>query len=100
MLADVRFGHLTFNVLLACLLRELFPDPEVACRYTATMQANFVENFAEGMVILTIYGTEVYQPLKESATTREELVTSLRYRSLMTDRMVDCPRECRRMSRS
>ena len=85
------FGHLTFNVLLSCLLRELYPDPEVACRYTVTTQFDFIANFAEGLVISTVYGTEVYQPLKERARTREELSTSLRYRSLMTDRMVDCP---------
>ena len=30
MVADIRFGHYTFNVLLSCLLRELYPDPEVA----------------------------------------------------------------------
>merc|ERR1712219_32390 len=76
---------------MTCLLREMFPDPEVACRYTAVGQHEFIKCFADGLVLPTVYRTEVYPPFKERAKTREELVTSLRYRDLITDRMVDTP---------
>ena len=91
MVADVRFGHLVFNVLLTCLLREMFPDPEVACRYTVVGQHEFIECFADGLVLPTLYKTEIYPPAKERARTREQLIASLRYRDAITNRMVDTP---------
>ena len=32
-LGDIKFGFITYNVLVGLLLRDLFPDPDMLCRY-------------------------------------------------------------------
>ena len=90
MLADVRFGHICYNVLMACLLLEMFPDPETCCRYTATSQDKFVEWFTKVLISKAIAGVEIYPPAKDAATTREELILSLHYRD-EKDKLAGCP---------
>ena len=97
MIGDLRFGHLAFNTVFACLMRELFADPEPPARYTRTSQAGFLGGFAERILIPTITGVEVYTPAKDAARTREELMKSLRYRTPPLwkkgkGKLKDCPR--------
>ena len=77
----MRFGHIVFNLFLSCLIRETFTNPEPLARYTAHDQVGFFAAFAEEIVLPIIYGVEVYYPIKEQATTREELMLSFRYRT-------------------
>ena len=32
-LGDIKFGFITYNVLAGILLRDMFPDPDVLCKY-------------------------------------------------------------------
>ena len=79
--ADLKFGYCTCNVLLACLLREFFPDPEVCLALSDCDQKTYVKWFCNWM-FETLRNTEFYAPAKAKATTREELIDSLRYRDL------------------
>ena len=33
MLGDLKFGHLTFIVIMGILVRDLFPDPDIVCQF-------------------------------------------------------------------
>ena len=97
MLSDVRFGHICFNVLMSVLLLEIFPDAETVCRYTATSQDRFVEWFTKHLIGKSIAKVEIYPPDKAAATTREELILSLRYRNECS-KLSSCPDRIRELS--
>ena len=56
-LGDNRFGFITYNVLARLLLRDLFPDPNVLCRYLNCTQIVAVNWFLE-FVMLSLEGLE------------------------------------------
>ena len=97
MLSDIRFGHICYNVLMSVLLLEIFPDVETACRYTATTQDRFIEWFSKQLIGKSIAKVEVYAPDKAAATTREELILSLRYRDTRS-KLSGCPDRIRELS--
>ena len=78
-LGDIKFGFITYNVLAGLLLRDLFPDPDVLCRYLECTQEVAVNWFLE-FLMLSLEGIEFHQGDEEAAQTREELVKSLRFR--------------------
>ena len=80
-IADLKFGHMAYRVLMSCLLREMFPDPDVACNFSNTDQFGYVKWFCKWIADV-VDGLQVYTPARDKATKREELVDSLRYRDL------------------
>ena len=50
-LGDLKFSHLTYIVLTGILLRDLYPDPDVVCKFLSTDQWRGVEWFYELFVI-------------------------------------------------
>ena len=61
------------------MLRDLFPDPDVLCRYLDCMQEVAVKWFLE-FLLLSLEGMEYHQGDEEIAQTREEMVQTLRFR--------------------
>ena len=96
MISDIRFGHICYNVLMSVLLLEMFPDAETSCRYTATTQDRFIEWFSKHLIGKSIAKVEVYPPDKAAATTREELILSLRYRDERS-KLSGCPDRIREL---
>ena len=78
-LGDIKFGFITYNVLAGILLRDLFPDPDVLCKYLECTQETAVNWFLE-FLLLSLEGIEYHQGDEEIAQTREEMVQTLRFR--------------------
>jgi len=78
-LGDIKFGFITYNVLAGLLLRDVFPDPDMLCRYLKCDQGAAVSWFLE-FVMISLEGVEYHQVAEEQAQTRDEMVRSLRLR--------------------
>ena len=78
-LGDIMFGFVCYNVLAGILLRDVFPDPDVVCRYLRCNQKTAADWFLD-LILMTLEGVEFHQGVEESAVTREEMILSLRYR--------------------
>ena len=89
-IADLKFGHMTYNVLLGCLLREMFPDPDVCCKFSNVSQFDYSKWFC-GWIIDVLQGTIVYRPPLQMADTREQLLLALRYRTFTGKPSADAP---------
>ena len=75
-LGDIKFGFITYNVLAGLLLRDLFPDPDVLCKYLECTQEIAVNWFLE-FLVLSLEGIEYHQGDEEIAQTREEMIQAL-----------------------
>ena len=78
-LGDIKFGFIAYNVLAGVLLRDVFPDPDILCRYLDCTQLGAVNWFLE-FLMLSLEGIEYHQGAEEAAQTREEMIQSLRFR--------------------
>jgi len=78
-LGDIQFGFMTYNILAGLLLRDVFLDPDVLCRYMKSSQKEAVDWFLEFLMV-SLEGVEYHQKAEEEAETREEMILSLRYR--------------------
>ena len=78
-IGDVKHGHLVWTVVLGCLLRDFFPDPESALYLTGLTQTEFVQGFST-FILESLVGTELHPTEINRARTREELLRCLRYR--------------------
>ena len=78
-LGDIKFGFITYNVLAGILLRDLFPDPDVLCKYLEFTQETAVNWFSE-FLLFSLEGIEYHQGDEEIAQTREEMIQTLRFR--------------------
>lgn len=65
-LGDIQFGFITYNVLARLLLRDLFLDPDVLCRYLECTQLTAVNWFLV-LVMLSLEGVEYHQVAEEAA---------------------------------
>ena len=77
-LGDIKFGFITYNILAGILLRDLFPDPDVLCKYLDCTQETAVNWFLE-FLLLSLEGIEYHQGDEEIAQTREEMIQALRF---------------------
>ena len=52
-LGDIKFGFITYNVLAGLLLRDLFLDPDVLCRYLDKHEIGEINKFRiqDGIVL-------------------------------------------------
>ena len=78
-LGDIQFGFMTYNILAGLLLRDVFPDPDVLCRYLKCSQKEAADWFLE-LQMVSLEGVEYHQKVEEEAEKREEMICSLRYR--------------------
>ena len=78
-LGDIQFGFMTYNILSGLMLRDVFLDPEVLCRYLKCYQKEAADWFLEFLMV-SLEGVEYHQKAEEEAETREEMILSLRYR--------------------
>ena len=67
-IADLKFGYMTYNVFLACLMRELFPDPEICCRFSECGQRRYVTWFCS-YINQVLDGLCVYELAASTART-------------------------------
>ena len=85
-LGDLRFGHVSYLILSALLLSDTMPDPEIACMFLNKSQFNVVKWFSE-WVKISLDGVEVDYPATSSAVNRQELMSTLRYRNPITNKL-------------
>ena len=78
-IANVKFGFITYNVLISLLMRQLFPDPDICCHMAGCMQEQWADWFFK-WIRDTLIGTVVYDPDVSVAGTRRELMAALKYR--------------------
>ena len=79
-LGDIQFGFMTYNVLAGLILRDVFPEPDVLCRFLKCNQKKAVDWFLEFLMV-SLEGVEYHQKAEEEAEPREEMIRSLRYRN-------------------
>jgi len=78
-LGDIKFGFISYNVLAGLLLRDIFPDPDIICRYLETDQHSAVTWFLD-WILLSLQGVEFHPAAEGVARTRSEMICSLRFR--------------------
>ena len=78
-LADLKFGFQTVTVLLAMLLRDMFPDPDVVLSFCRSSGHAFNEWFTSWLVEI-LKNCEVDSEALNCASTREDLIHTIRYR--------------------
>ena len=89
-IADIMFGHMCYNILSTILLRDVFPDPEITCKFFNVPDQWFAVAWINELISWSLDGVEIHNVDFEKARTREEMILSLRYRyssesSLMED---------------
>ena len=67
-LGDLKFGHLTYIVLTGILLRDLYPDPDVVCKFLNAGQLRGVEQFYQ-WIIKRLEGVKVQENTARAALT-------------------------------
>lgn len=71
---------MTYKILAGLILRDVFPDPDVLCRFLRCNQKEAADWFLEFLMV-SLEGVEYHQKSEEEAETREEMIHSLRYRN-------------------
>ena len=57
-IADIKHGHLVWSILVGCILRDIFPDPEAVLYLTETNQSEFIVEF-NTLLVDGLAGTEI-----------------------------------------
>ena len=78
-IADVKHGHVVWNTLVGCILRDILPDPEAALYLTGTNQREFVAEF-NTLLVDALAGTEIQTDLILSAQSRKDIAQCIHYR--------------------
>ena len=79
-IGDCRFGFMTYNVLAGIIMRDLFPDPDIVCRFLECNQKQAVAWFLDWLV-LSLEGLEFHAGAEEMAESRGDMLRSLRFRN-------------------
>ena len=79
-IADILFGHICYSVLSTILIRDLFPDPEITCKFFGVPDQWFAIAWIQELISWSLDGIEIHNVDFEKARTREEMILSLRYR--------------------
>ncbi|MBZ5782302.1 hypothetical protein K8366_25390, partial [Klebsiella aerogenes] len=67
-LGDIKFGFITYNVLAGLPLRDVFPDPDVVCRFLKCNQITAVNWFLE-FLLFSLEGVGYHQAAEDQALT-------------------------------
>ena len=78
-LGDIKMGHLAYIILVAVLMRDLFPDRDIVSLLGSCAEEPFTEWFCS-WIRMAMIGTEVYHPALVQAGTRAELLEAVRFR--------------------
>ena len=78
-LADLKHGWITWTTTVACILRDLFPDPDSVLFLTRATQKDFVAEF-NTIIQEALVGTEIQTGSLSSARTRYAVASCIRYR--------------------
>ena len=76
---NLKFGYLTYIVLKGILLQDLYPDPDVVCKFLNADQWTGIEWFYE-WIIKSSEGVEVHETNARAALSRSQMICALRYR--------------------
>ena len=79
-LADIMFGHVCYSVLSAILVRDIFPDPEITCKFFGVPDQWFALAWIQELISWSLDGIEIHNVDLERARSREEMILTLRYR--------------------
>ena len=79
-LGDLRFGFMTYNVLAAILIRDLFPDPDIVLKFLGIVDQFKAVRWILELVMLSLDGVEVHNVDFDAARSRYEMIKSLRFR--------------------
>ena len=79
-LGDLRFGFMTYNILTAVLIRDVFPDPDIVLKFLGIVDQIKAVRWILEMVLLSLDGVEVHNVDFDAARTRYEMIKSLRFR--------------------
>ena len=82
-LGDVKCGYLIYNVLIAVLLRQLFPDPDVVCKMSKCTQdvwATWFYHWIRDTLVGTVLSPEDTEKAAKTGG-RKELMLSIKYRN-------------------
>jgi hypothetical protein len=82
-LRNIKFGFITYSVLAGLLLRDVFLDPDVICRFLKCDQITAMNWFLE-FVLLSLEAAE------EQAWSREDVIRSLRLQD-SRDKLCEAP---------
>ena len=77
-LGDVKHGWAMWTIVVSCLFRDLFLDPDAALYLTKSMQEEFVSGF-NNLLVTLLMGTEISSSSLAAVYTREDIVRSIRY---------------------
>ena len=79
-IGDIKFAHMSYHILTAVLIRDIFPDPEVVCAFLGCFQSEGTTWFCE-ILLESVRELEVDGAVVKIAETRKDLVTALRGRT-------------------
>ena len=79
-IADILFGHMCYSILATILLRDVFPDPEITCKFFNVPDQWFAVAWIQELIAWSLDGVEIHNVDFDRAVTREEMILSLRYR--------------------
>ena len=57
-LGDLKFRHICYTTLVALFFHDLFPEPEIVCKYLGVYQYEAVQ-WILSIMLMTIDGAEV-----------------------------------------
>ena len=75
-LADLKHGWITWIMTVACILRDLFPDPDSILFLTCVTQKDFMVEF-NAIIHEALVGTEIQTGSLSSARTRENVASCI-----------------------
>ena len=79
-LGDLRFGYMTYNTLAAVFIRDVFPDPDLLCKFLGVTDQIEAVRWILELVLLSLDGVEVHNVDFDAAQTRLDMIKSLRFR--------------------
>ena len=79
-IADILFGHMCYSILATILLRDVFPDPEITCKFFNVPDQWFAVAWIQELIAWSLDGVEIHNVDFDKAATREDMILSLRYR--------------------
>ena len=77
---DIPFGYICYSVLAGIMIRDLFPERKIVCKILSSEQQGAVSCILE-WIVKSLEGVELHPDADKKASTREELLTALRFRN-------------------
>ena len=88
-IADILFGHICYSILSTILMRDVFPDPEITCKFFSAPDQWFATAWILELVAWSLDGIEIHNVDFDRARSREDMILSLRYRYSSESSLMD-----------